>query len=264
MFKREFKINLKSLILWSVILLAIYILVFAIYPTIITEETKQSLDLMIKSMPQEMLASFNMDIVGIESAYGWFKTEGYIFLTIIGGLYAAILGGTILLKEESDKTIEFLYSKPVSRNKIVTAKLLCGIINILIFTTIITLGNGIALYNNEDFSMRQFLMISLLPILLYYMLFFIMIFISTFFKKTKKSMSIGIGIVFISYFMQIIGNMGENVEIIKNISLFEFVSSRYIILNDALDIKYIFIGIAIILCTIVGTYYRYKHKEFLV
>ena len=98
MFKREFKINFKSLLLWTVILLAMYILIFAIYPSLINEETKESLNLMMESMPQEMLSAFNMDIVGIESAFGWFKTEGYVFLTLIGGLYAAILGSTILLK----------------------------------------------------------------------------------------------------------------------------------------------------------------------
>ena len=263
MFKREFKINFKSLGIWIVILLAIYILIFAIYPNLITPETKESLEQMLKSMPQEMLSSFNMDIVGIETAYGWFKTEGYIFLTIVGGIYAAILGGTILLKEESDKTIGFLYAKPVTRNQIVTSKVLCGVINIFIFTAIITIGNWIALANTEDFELKQYLMISIIPMLLYDMLFFIMLFLSTFFKKTKKSMSIAIGIVFLSYFMQIIGNMGETTEIIKNLSLFEFVSSRYILLNHTIDIKYVWIGLAVMSIAIIGTYYRYQHKEFL-
>lgn len=263
MFKREFKINFKSLVMWTAILLAIYILVFAIYPSLITDETKEALNLMMSNMSQEILSNFNMDIVGIETAYGWFKTEGYTMLTLIGGIYAAILGGTILLKEENDKTIEFLYSKPVSKNKIVTSKIICGVVNIFIFTAVITIVNLIALIGIEDFKLKEYLMISIIPILLYYMVFFIMLFISTFCKKTKKAMSIGIGIVFVSYIMQIIGSMGENVEVIKNLSLFEFVSSRYIILNNSIDVKYLFIGIAIIIATVFGTYYRYNRKEFL-
>lgn len=263
MLKRELKINLKSLIIWSITLILIYILIYAIYPNLITEESRGALEQMMNSMPKEILANFNMDIVGIETVFGWFKTEGYIFLTLIGGIYSAILGGTILLKEENDKTIEFLYSKPVNRNKIVTSKILCGIINIFIFTTIVIIINWLSLSNGEDFDTKQFLMISILPILLYYMLFFIMLFISTFFKKTKPVMSISIGIVFLSYFMQIIGNMGENVKIIKDISLFEFVSSRYIILNNEIDMKYVYIGIGIIVLTMLGTYFRYNRKEFL-
>ena len=144
MLKRELKINLKSFLIWVSILLGMYILIFAIYPHLMNENTKESLNQMMQSMPQEILSTFNMDIVGIESAYGWFKTEGYTFLTLIGGLYASILGTTILLKEENDKTIEFLATKPVSRNQIVTAKVLCGVLYIVAITIIITKGNMIS------------------------------------------------------------------------------------------------------------------------
>ena len=41
MFKREFKINFKSLMMWSIPLLAIYFLIFSIYPSLINEETKK-------------------------------------------------------------------------------------------------------------------------------------------------------------------------------------------------------------------------------
>ena len=166
------------------------------------------------------------------------------------------------MKEESEKTIEFLYAKPVSRKQIVSAKILCGIINIFIFTAIITVGNYIGLFQVEDFDTNQFFMISIIPILLYYMLFFICLFISTFLKKSKKAMTLGIGIVFLSYFMQIIGSMGENIEWLKNISLFEFASSRYIVLNNHINMTYLWIGIGIIFLTIIGTYYRYENKEF--
>ena len=262
MFKREFKINFKSLMMWSITLLAIYFLIFSIYPSLINEETKESLKLMMESMPQEILAAFNMDTVGIETVFGWFKTEGYVFLVLLGGIYSAILGSTILLKEESEKTIEFLYAKPVSRSQIVTSKILCGMLNILIFTTIITIGNWIGLHISEDFDLKQFFMISLIPILLYNMIFFICIFISTFLKKTKKAISLGIGIVFLSYFMQIIGGMGESIEWIKKISLFEFASSRYIVLHNHIHMTYLWTGIGIMIACIIGTYCRYEHKEF--
>lgn len=263
MFKREFRINLKSLIIWISVLLFTYILIFAVYPYLINEDTKNMLTQMMETMPKEILASFNMDIVGIESAYGWFKTEGYTFLTLIGGLYAAILGSTILVKEENDKTIEFLLSKPVSRNKVVSAKILCGVLNIIIFISVIGLGNFAALKLSGELDIKEFFMISIIPLLLYLMLFFITIFMSSFFKKTKKSMSAGMAIVFISYFMQIIGTMGENIKFIKDISLFEFVSSRYIILNGEFNLKYILIGFAIIFICIIGLYKRYNTKEFI-
>ena len=263
MLLRELKINLKTLILYIIILSVMFLLIFGVYPSLITKETKLMLDEIMSTMPEGMLATFNMDIIGIENAYGWFKTEGYIFLVLIGGVYASILGATILVKEENDKTIEFLYSKPINRNQIVTSKILCGIINIFTFTCIVTFFNFIGLKNVGDFNIKEFFMLNISPILVYYLFFFTSLCISTFMKKTKKSMSIGIALVFINYAMQFMGGIASELEILKKISYFEFVSSRYIVLNNALDMKYIGVGIFIILFLIVITYYRYNKKEFI-
>ena len=39
MIKREFKINLKSFIIWSSILIIMFLVVFIVYPFIITDDT---------------------------------------------------------------------------------------------------------------------------------------------------------------------------------------------------------------------------------
>ena len=263
MLLRELKVNLKTLILYTIILSVTFSFIFLIYPSIVTDETKVMLDEMVKTMPAEMMQSFNMDIIAMDDAYGWFKTEGYIFLVLIGAVYSAILGSTILVKEENDKTIEFLYSKPINRKQIVTSKILCGIINIFIFTLIVTFFNYLTLTSSESFEIKEFLMISIPTILIYYLFFFTMLFISVLLKKTKKSMNTGIAFVFVSYGMQLIGGISEEIKILKEISYFEFASARYIILNNALDMKYVISGIVTILILILLTYYRYDKKEFI-
>ena len=44
MLKREFKVNLKSFIIWLSILIAIFALVYLIYPFIITDENISNID----------------------------------------------------------------------------------------------------------------------------------------------------------------------------------------------------------------------------
>ena len=73
MIKKEFKFNLKSFIIWTSILVALFLLVFLMYPYIMNEETTQSLDDMMKSFSPEMLKAFNMDVTSINTAYGWLK-----------------------------------------------------------------------------------------------------------------------------------------------------------------------------------------------
>ena len=55
MFKREMKINLKSFIIWLLILIVMFLVVFLIYPTIINNENIEMMDEMIKMFPEEVL-----------------------------------------------------------------------------------------------------------------------------------------------------------------------------------------------------------------
>ena len=111
---REFKVNLKSFIIWLSVLLIMFLVVVLVYPYIITDDTMKNMDELMKVFPEEVLKAFNMDMESIETAYGWLKTEGFMFILLITGFYSSILGGNILLKEESDKTIEYKIVTPFS------------------------------------------------------------------------------------------------------------------------------------------------------
>ena len=79
MFKREIKINLKSFLIWTIILIAVFLMAYLMYPSIISSETGDMIDEMMKIFPEEVLVAFNMDISSMDSAYGWLKTEGFVF-----------------------------------------------------------------------------------------------------------------------------------------------------------------------------------------
>ena len=80
MIKRELKVNLKSFILWTSILIGIFLVVFLVYPFIVTDDSMKNLDEMMKVFPPELLKAFNMDITSINTAYGWLKSEGFMFI----------------------------------------------------------------------------------------------------------------------------------------------------------------------------------------
>ena len=263
MLKRELKANKKGLILWTSILVFIFLLVFLVYPSITNGENSKMLNDMMKAFPDEMLKAFNMDISSFTSVFGWFKTEGNICLLLIGALYSSYLGSSILVKEESEKTIDFLYSKPVSKNDIVMSKMLTGVINILILVLVVTIFNLWGMYFSNDLELKPFLLLSLSPLLIFYTFYFLSIFVSTFFTKTRKTIGISFGLVFVSYFIQVIGSISDKVSFIKNFSIFEIVSSRYIILNNNLNYIGCIIGIAIIILLVFATFKNYNKKEYL-
>ncbi len=165
MIKRELKVNLKSFILWTSILIGIFLVVFLVYPFIVTDDSMKNLDEMMKVFPPELLKAFNMDITSINTAYGWLKSEGFMFILIIIGFYSSNLGYNILIKEEYDKTIEYLSFLPIKRSKILTNKIIVCIIYIFLITLTLGIFNYIALSISGNFNHKQYILLSFTPIL---------------------------------------------------------------------------------------------------
>lgn len=186
MLKRELKVNLKNFIIWNSILVFFLLVVYLIYPTIATSENLQMLEEMMKMFPKEVLKAFNMDISSLESAFGWLKSEGFVFVLLIIGLYSGMLGANILVKEESDKTIEYLNSLPMTRTTIVLNKVLCSLIYIASFVLFIGLFNFIGLLCSGPFDMKAYFYLALL---LCFLVWFLLPFVYSYpllFQKTKK------------------------------------------------------------------------------
>ena len=261
MIKREFKINLKSFIIYTSVLIIMFLVVFLIYPYIITDSTMASLDEMMKMFPSDLLKAFNMDLSSINSAYGWLKSEGFMFILIIIGIYSSIIGSNIILKEESDKTIEYLETLPINRSKIVTNKIIVGIVYIVLMVLIIGLFNYVALLLSGDFNKLEYLLLSITPIFIGLPFFSINLFISMFFHKTKKTTSISLGLVFVFYVISILSELSLKIEFLKYFSIYTLADTRNIIENNKLNFNMIIISIIISLIFISLSYFKYNKKE---
>ena len=261
MIKREFKVNLKSFIIWLSILLIMFLVVFLVYPFIITDDTMKNMDELMKVFPPELLKAFNMDMSSISTAYGWFKTEGFTFVLLIMGIFSAFLGGNILLKEENDKTIEYLTSLPIKRSKIITNKIIVSITYIISMVLILGLFNYIGLTISGDLDNKQFLLLSITPIFIGIPLFSINLFISTFLKKTKKVVGISLGMVFIFYLINVLSELAPSIDFIKYFSIYTLADVRNVITDISINPICVIVSILITTLFITCTYIRYEKKE---
>lgn len=263
MIKKEFKTTIKSFIIWLSILIIMFLMVYLIYPYIITSDTVKELDEVMEAFPKEVLKAFNMDITSITTAYGWLKTEGFMYILIIIGLYSSILGGTILLKEENDKTIEYLGSLPIKRSKILTNKIIVGITLIVSMVLILGIFNYISLTISGDFNQKEFILLSITPLLIGIPLFGINLFISTLFHKTKYTIGISLGLVFIFYLINILSELSKEVEFLKYFSIYTLADTRNIITNIEINPIMIIISIVISFIFIARSYIIYNKKELI-
>ena len=263
MIKREFKVNLKSFIIWTSILVGMFLIVFLIYPYIVTDDTVQNLDEMMKVFPKEVLKAFNMDITSINSAYGWLKSEGFMFVLLIIGIYSSLLGSNIVLKEESEKTIEYLSFLPIKRSKIMTNKIIVSIVYIIAMILILGAFNYIALLISGDFNHKQYILLSLTPIFIALPLFSLNLFISTFMHKTKKTLGFSLGLVFLFYLFNVLSELSNKVEFLKYFSVYTLADTRNVISKIKINPLIVVISLIIAIIFIGLSYIRYDEKELI-
>ena len=263
MIKRELKVNLKSFIIWTSILIVMFLVVFLVYPYIITDDTMKNLDEMMEVFPPELLKAFNMDLASINTAYGWLKSEGFMFVLLIIGIYSSMLGFNIVSKEEYDKTIEYLGSLPIKRSTILKNKIIVSFIYMISIVLIIGLFNYIALLISGDFNQKEYLLLSITPIFIALPLFSLNLFISTILKKSKKSYGISLGLVFLFYMITVLSELSTKVEFLKYFSIYTLADTRNVIENTKLNPIIICISIIITILLISLTYIKYNKKEFI-
>lgn len=260
LFKKEFKDNFKSLLIWTGIISIIYIIIIILYPSIIS--SSNNINEMLEGFSPELLQIFNMDIIDLSKYSGWYTSEGLIFVILGIGIYSALLGSSIVLKEENDRTIEYLGVLPISRTKILLTKVFVGVINILLITFIVGIVNTIGASIIEEIKFSQILMISITPCLTSLILFFISLFISMFFKKTNKTLPISIGIVFIFYLIDILTKLSNKLEWLKYLTPITLADTRSLIINNEFNITYLFITIIISIFICWLSIMFYNKKEF--
>ena len=240
-----------------------FLIVYLVYPYIITDDSMKSMDELMKVFPEEVLKAFNMDTTSITTAYGWVKTEGFTFVLLIIGIFSSFLGGNILLKEENDKTIEYLGSLPLKRNSIITSKIIVSIIYIVLIVILFGIFNYICLTISGDFNQKEFLLLSITPLFAALPLFSINLFISTMLHKTKSTIGIGLGIVFLSYIINVLSELSTKVEFLKYISVYTLCDVRNIITEVSINPIMIIISLLITIVLCLSSYISYNKKELL-
>ena len=268
-FRFEFKRLIKSCLIWSLICGGLTVLFMALYPSMKGIGMQEIVGNKMDELPKELLKAFNIDeSMDFSNIYNYI---GYCiqYIAMASAIYGAILGVNALIREESQGSIEFLYSKPITRTKLVTSKLL-SIVAIyyvyVIILGIITMGVVISV-KPEDIAVMKLMMnlknmfigISLLG----YIFIAMGLLISTLVKSDKGAIPISIGIFFVSYFLGIIGKLKESFEWMKYLSPFDYYAPTSI-LNNGLDMKFVIIGISIIVVSIAGSYIIYRKKDMII
>lgn len=264
-FKFEFKRQFKYCLVWSSICSFLIVFFMSIFPSMKSSLMKDIVIAKLDMLPNDFLTAFNFVGINLTNIID-FLAYCMQYISLVSGIYASILGVSLLIKEETDKTIGFLYSKPVTRKNILTSKIIAASLIYLLYICIVTVFVMIICFSvkpHEVLALKLFkdiISISLGTLFLGYIFMGISIFISTIIKSSKQGISIAAGLFFITYFLGIIGKLNGDIRILKYLSPAHYVIPSNIIKNG-FEIKYVLIGCIIILISIMLSYITYSKKD---
>jgi ABC-2 type transport system permease protein len=236
----------------------------SLYPAF--EDSFSQLEELLSIYPEGFLEAFGLGEGGLDmsSPYGWFGTEGYLFVVLIGGSYAAILGSSIISKEEDDKTIEFLLSKPLSRNQVLLGKGLVVLINILLLNIAMFIGLLITFALVADLQLLTTILLCVGPLILELIFASIAMAISVFVTKSRQVMSISLGLVIGLYVLNIVATLTDELNFLIYATPYEYVNAVDIVNENLIEPLYLLISFGIVLISGLVTWFFYNRKDITV
>lgn len=257
----ELKKNLLSLIVWTVVISLLISLTMSVYTTFV--ENQSDIMGMMNLVPKGALQFKGIsNFEDLLSVLGFYAANNVIYMMLLGSIFATVLGSNILLKEEYNKTAEYLLTRPLTRSEIYFSKL-CVLLLYVFIINLVTSMTGLLCMNivqEESFSIKAFFILSLYTLLLNILFGAIGLFISVMVKRPKPITTFSIGLVLIFYFIYTLSKITESAEKIGYLSPFKFVSTDAINPDYTLNLLNLiyFIGISLFLIILSHRLYRRK------
>lgn len=258
--KRELRANLKSLIIWSLSMMFLTYVGMVKYSAFAA--TGDSINTIFEQFPPAMMQIFGiegLDLTKISAFYALF----YLYFNLLAGIHAAMLGATIISKEERDKTADFLFVKPLDRHKIITGKLIAAFINILIlnFVTCFASIYFIGIYNTGD-SITVEVIRSIVALFFIQITFMSIGFASSALTKTTKRATGMATFTILATFMLSIGiDLNKDLEFLKFLTPFKYFKISEVMKDANYSVVSLVLVAVIVVFGLFMTYYIYPHKD---
>lgn len=258
-FLRELRANLKSLIIWSAIIVLLVVIAMAKYAAFAGDpEMLKILD----SIPVGVMDALNMRAFNLTTVSGFYGVM-FIYFGLMGAVAAAMWGSEIISKEERDKTVEFSLVLPVSRSRVVTAKALAVLVNCVAFV-LITWAVSLAAVRpyQPTPAFYDFLALEMQGMLSIELIFLAVgLLLGCAMKQYKLSGSTAVGIILATYFLSIISAIQKNLDFLKYFTPFKYFDAGELFRNGKLDNAYLILSAAIVVVCVTAAYWIYNKRD---
>jgi ABC-2 type transport system permease protein len=259
-FLKEMKSHRKSLVFWSIGVFFMVASGMVKYESLAS--SGQQMNDMLAGMPKSMLAILGMGDFDISNATGYYGLL-FIYLLLMATIHAAMLGATIIAKEERDKTTEFLFVKPVSRTTIITAKLAAALFNIVILNMVTFVSSLILVgkYSKGEVVTSDIAMTMAGMFILQLLFMVIGSSLAAVKKKSKAAASLATGVLLLTYVISVAIDLNENIEGLRYLTPFKYFEAKNVMFGGGFEFIFVLLSVVLIATLTVVTFVFYKKRD---
>ncbi len=258
-FLRELKASIKSLLIWSAIVVFFALVGFSKFSAFYQNEEMLQI---LEGMPPALLESFNMNAFNMTEVTGFYGVM-FAFYGLILSVAAAMWGSTIISKEERDRTVEFSLSLPVTRARLVTAKTLAVVVDCVLLL-LVTWGVTVAgaQQYSPDAAFYQFNAISIPAFFILQMIFLALgILLGCALRRHKLAGSLAVAVLLGTYFLSVLSGLSQDLDFLRYVTPFKYFDPLLMLAEGRLELVFVLLSGGIVIVFMALAYVTYKRRD---
>ncbi|MDP3446220.1 MAG: ABC transporter permease subunit [Ignavibacteria bacterium] len=258
-FLRELKVYRKGLLFWCLGMVMLVASGMAKYASF--KGNSQAVVELMSQFPKSVQAIFGLTGFDLTKASGYFGVL-YMYIALMVTVHAVLLGAGIVSKEERDKTSEFLFTKPISRFKILSEKILAGLFNILVLNLVTSLSSVyfIAYFASDESFMGDVMILMIGLLMLQLIFFFIGTAAAGFCRNPKLSGTIATSVLLLTFVMTFFINISENLNWLSYFTPFKYFDAKDL-MDGGFKLIYLVVSAVLGIVSIFITYKFYNSRD---
>jgi len=254
-FVRELRVHRLGLLFWSLGMVALIgagMAKFAGY-----EEAGESVEQLMSTLPRAVLVIF-----GMTGFYGVL----FLYVAVMGAVHAVLLGSTLVSKEERDRTSEFLYAKPITRSRALTAKLLAGLANVVVLNVVASAASlyFVGYFGDGRRSSDEIRVLTVGLLLLQLVFLAVGAAVAGVARRPKAAPSRATSLMLVTFLLYYLVNLNEDLAVLRYFTPFKYVDAATLMADGALDPVFVALALVIVGAAIATTYRAFAARDLAV
>ena len=256
--RRELSSSYKMGLAWLVPSTALLAMTLSMQPTM--KEKGSIFEQKLALMPAQMRAAFGLDGANLADPVSYLATNATLFL-LLGALFAALLGATLLSREELSHTVDLLLTRPVRRSVVLGGKLLSAIALVLAFD-VVAAAVALAVYAavGVELDTLRLVVVFAGAALLHLTLLAVAVLASVVVKRPQGAPSSAVALVFGSYGVGVVAATSEQLHFLGHLSPFRAVDPGTVAATGALPDAALALPV-VALAAVVVALWRFGDKD---